>query len=174
MRASYLIRLGALSAVIAGAAWIVLFFLPLATGEVEPDPFSFAAAIERTVVVIAALFTVGGLVGFHALQKDNYGLVGRVSLWMVVFGGVTFFPPLDPLNLVGVVIAIGGFLLYGNATLQARVLPLWCALGFLVGPLLFLFLGRFAQIPFGLLWLALGYILWSRRGTSVGQPSRVR
>jgi hypothetical protein len=152
----------------------VLFFVPLATGEVEPRPDSFAAAIDRAVVVIAGLSTIGGLVGFHALQKDYYGLVGRIGFWMAILGGVSFFIPLEPLHLLGAFIAFIGVVLYGVATLQARVLPLWCGIGFIVGPLLFLALGRFAQIPFGLLWLALGYVLWSRRGTPVGQPSRVR
>jgi hypothetical protein len=69
--------------------------------------------------------------------------------------------------------AIIGFGLYGAASLQARVLPSWCAYGFIVSGILFLFLGFFAEVAFGLLWLALGYILWSRRGTSVGQPPRV-
>ena len=174
MPSSYLIRLGALSAIIAGAAWIVLFFVPLATGEVEPRPDSFAAAIDRAVVVIAGLSTIGGLVGFHSLQKDYYGLVGRIGFWMAILGGVSIFIPLEPLHFLGAFIAIIGFMLYGAATLQAGVLPRWWGIGFLVAPLLFLALGRFAQIPFGLLWLALGYILWSRRNMSVGQPSRVR
>jgi hypothetical protein len=30
------------------------------------------------------------------------------------------------------------------------------------------------EILFGLLWIALGYVLWSRRGTAAEQPSRVR
>jgi hypothetical protein len=34
-------------------------------------------------------------------------------------------------------------------------------------------MGNFGGILFGLLWLALGYILLLQRETSVGQPSRV-
>ena len=77
--------------------------------------------------------------------------------------------PFFPVVTLAVVV---GFVLYGAATLQARVLPRWCGIGFIVGPLMFV-LGDLGGILFGLLWLALGYVLWSQRDTSVGQPSRV-
>ncbi len=69
-----------------------------------------------------------------------------------------------------------GFVLYGVATLRARVLPLWVGIAFIVGlPL------RFAMFPidpwgltlFGLLWVALGYVLWSRREAVAEQTARV-
>ena len=73
---------------------------------------------------------------------------------------------------------IVGMMLYGAATLQARVLPRWCGLGFVVVPPLVLvlevLLEGYGEVLFGLLWLAVGYALWSRRGTAEGQPSRVR
>ena len=34
-------------------------------------------------------------------------------------------------------------------------------------------LGDYGGILFGLLWLALGYVLWFRRGTAAERPSRV-
>jgi hypothetical protein len=69
-----------------------------------------------------------------------------------------------------------GFVFYCVATLRARVLPLWVGVAFVVGlPL------RFATFPidpwgltlFGLLWVALGYVLWSRREALAEQPVHV-
>ena len=57
--------------------------------------------------------------------------------------------------------------------MQARVLPRWCGTAIIVALFLFL-LGDFGGILFGLVWLALGYVLWSRREVSDQQPSRVR
>ena len=125
----------------------------------------------------------GGFVGFHALQEDDYGRIGRGGFWTVVVAALAlvvglivrllssmaleelFFP-------VATLAVFTGFVLYGAATLQARVLPRWCGIGFIVGPFVFLW-GDFGGILFGLLWLALGYMLWSQRDTFVGQPSRV-
>jgi hypothetical protein len=117
------------------------------------------------------------------LQKDNYGRIGRGGFWTIVvatlalvvglivslLGSTALEGLLFPVVTLAVFI---GFVLYGAATLQARVLPRWCGIGFIVGPFMFL-LGNFGGILFGLVWLALGYILWSQKDTSVGQPSRV-
>ena len=73
---------------------------------------------------------------------------------------------------VGTFAVFVGFALYGAATLQVRILPRWCGIGLIVGPFMFV-IGNFGGILFGLLWLALGYTLWSQRDTSVGEPSRV-
>ncbi len=101
-------------------------------------------------VVVATLAQVVGLTVF---------LLGSSALeWLV-------FP-------VGTSAVLIGFVLYGAATLQARVLPRWVGIAIMVAPFLFL-LGDYAGILFGLVWLALGYVLWSRRGAATEQPSRV-
>ena len=69
-----------------------------------------------------------------------------------------------------------GLVLFGVATLVTRVLPLWVGVAFIVGVPI-----RYALFPidpwgltlFGLLWVALGYVLWSRREAVADQPSRV-
>ena len=72
-----------------------------------------------------------------------------------------------------------GLVLYGGATWQAGVLARWCGLGLIVvPPVAFymnskVFYGSLAL--FGVLWVALGYVLWSQRGMPTEQqPSRVR
>ena len=73
-----------------------------------------------------------------------------------------------------------GFVLYGVATLRARVLPRWCGVAFVVALPIALVLSiplSFASmfVVFGLIWLALGYALWTRRGAPPEQrPRRVR
>jgi hypothetical protein len=79
---------------------------------------------------------------------------------------------------VGSLIILVGLVLYRAATLQARVLARWCGLGLiLVPPLAFYMHGRIfygSLALFGVLWVALGYELWSRSATPTEQPSRVR
>jgi hypothetical protein len=47
-------------------------------------------------------------------------------------------------------------------------------LGLIIIPPTSIVLGDYGGILFGLLWVALGYMLWSRRVASAEQPSRVR
>jgi hypothetical protein len=87
-----------------------------------------------------------------------------------------------------------GVALYGVATLQAKVLPSWCGVAFIAAPpaalassilciVLWVWVlqdrdfflqlsGNSKYIVFGLVWLALGYSLWARRGVAAEQPSR--
>ena len=80
---------------------------------------------------------------------------------------------------VGSLVVLVGLVLYGAATLQAMVLPPWCGLALIVVPPIAFYLNSkvfYGSLAlFGVLWVALGYVLWSRRGvSSEQQPSRVR
>lgn len=81
---------------------------------------------------------------------------------------------------LGLLILLLGFVLYGVATLQARVLPRWCGVAFIVALPVALavgaLLGPFASmfIVFGIAWLALGYALWRRRAALAEQQPRRR
>lgn len=69
---------------------------------------------------------------------------------------------------IGSLAVLVGFVLYGAATLQARALPRWCGVGLIVGLPLTIALGEiWGFVVFGLLWLALGYVLWSQREAAV-------
>lgn len=187
MSSSDRIRWGGLAAMLAGATFIVLMLIP------EGSPGSFLYILNSLVYIIAVLFMLVGLAGFHALQKGNYGRIGRGGLYTVIaagsvqilaqvglISGSTAFRFLDFLGIVGVMV---GLVLYGAATLQARVLPRWCGVGFIVGLPVWWILsvilgneygGSLGGMLFALLWLALGYVLWSRREALAEQPSRVQ
>jgi len=187
MSSSDLIRWGGLTGMLAGAAFIVLMLIP------EGPPGSFLYILNSFVFIVAVLLVLVGLTGFHALQKGNYGRIGRAGFYTVIVAataqiiaqvgsmlGSTAFRFLDFLGLLGVIV---GFVLYGAATLQARVLPRWCGVGFIVGLPVWIVVsvilgneygGSLGGMLFALLWLALGYVLWSRRGTATEPPSRVR
>ena len=185
MSSSGLVQWGGIAAMVAGVAWIAVGLL----GLVVEDPA--VSPLVNALVVVAVLLVLVGLVGFHTLQKRNYGRIGRVGFytvivaifaqvlgWLAVFAGasadlVWFLLP------VGALAVFVGLVLYGVATLQAKVLPRWCGIMLIIAVPVLVALGGLSDSPaigyvwFGLVWLALGYLLWSERGASAEQPSRV-
>jgi uncharacterized membrane protein YdcZ (DUF606 family) len=144
-------------------------------------------------IAVALVLVPVGMVGFHALQRHSYGRVGLAGFWLVVIasllvaaGVADYFiwgdvlQELPPVWLVwGVLGLLVGFLLYGMATLQAGMLPRWCGVAFIAAlPVALALSGQlsFASMfgVFGLAWLALGYALWTRRGVTTVQNTRVR
>ena len=155
--------------------------------------------VEIYVLSVGALLLVPiGMVGFHILQMGCYGRIGRVGFWTVVIASIVlglgvagrlWWENSAPLWLVSPVSTLGllvGFILYGAATLQARVLPHWCGMTFMaalpaaialvwIRPVLGLGEGTSTtSILFGVAWLALGYVLWTRRRESGERSSRVK
>ena len=129
-----------------------------------------------------------GMVGFHALQGRSYGRIGRGGFWLAVVGALVlavgvadFFIFGDmlqdaaPVSLfLGALILLVGFVLYGVATLQARILPRWCGVAFIVAlPLVVILDLVVGSLVVGVIWLALGFALWRRRGVTTEPPSRV-
>jgi hypothetical protein len=186
-----LVRWGGLAAMLAGVAFMVLVLIPKAR---DGSPFYIFGSVLLFVTVWLLLLVA--LAGFHALQKEHYGRIGRAGFYTVIVGasamiviqlltwvGVTLgitalvFP--DP---VGLLIVMVGLVLYGVATLQARVLPRWCGVGLIVGVPVLIGLSVVSEeygemlggILFGLLWLALGYVLWSESGAAAEPPARAR
>ena|SRR5215204_1380434 len=180
MAASDLVRWGGLAAMGAGLLAIVYGVLAFAVGKGdEPGPLDI-------LVILAMILEVVGLVGFHALQGRNYGRIGGAGLY-TTFGSIVVFElllltsllggdvGLDWLVALGVLGLLVGLVLYGTATLQARVLPRWCGILFIILLPVGILLGDLQPIWGGLVWLALGYALWSQSsGAASEQPSRVR
>ena len=170
-----LIRWGGIVAMLGGVAFMMDGLLGLPNKD---------AQYLDVIFVVALVFVLVGLAGFHALQKGSYGRIGRAGFYTVVIAtsaqilglvvllsGSAALEWLIPIGSLAVLI---GFVLYGVATLQARVLPRWCGVGLIVGLPVTIVLGEiWGSVAFGLLWLALGYTLWSRREATVQQPMRV-
>lgn len=178
MSSSELIRWGALAAMLAGAVWIAyaLFGLAGANQEVSGPLDVF--------IIVAWLLQVVGLVGFHTLQKENYGRIGRAGFYTFIVGAPAQSLGLllvlaGSLTLGEILVNVGGFgilvglVLYGAATLQARILPRWCGIALIVSLPLTILLQNYGGIVFGAVWLALGYVLWSIRAQAAEQRSRV-
>ncbi len=131
---------------------------------------------------------LGGLAGFHALQATSYGGLGAVGFYaafvgialMLISTAATILAGREILDWLFVLGVLGtlGLVLLGAATLRAGVLPRWCGVLLMVAVLgipIYFALGNYGgAILYGLLWLALGYVLWSQRGVAGDQPSRVR
>jgi len=174
------VRWGGLAAMGAGVLAIVYSLLGSAAGKGdEPGPLDI-------LVILAMILEVVGLLGFHALQGRNYGRIGRAGLYTSI-GSIAIFEflllaslvggdvGLDWLVAVGVLGLLVGLALYGAATLQAKVLPRWCGILFIIFMPVGILLGDLQPIWGGLGWLALGYALWSHSGSAATQrPSRVR
>ena len=186
MAQSEWVRWGGLAAIAAGVLAIVYLLLGVAVGKGDE-----ASALDILAILAMALQVVA-LIGFHALQGANYGRIGRAGLYIsiaaiVLFeflilasllaGNTGFLEALVPMGVLGMLI---GLVLYGAATLQAKVLPRWCGILFIIqmpGTILLgaLLPGDYSNIWGGLVWVALGYALWSHSSSAASQrPSRVR
>ena len=191
MSSSNWIRWGALGALLAGIAWLASGLFSLVTGQGAAEfqsPYAelgtFSYYLLEILFSIALAGMLAGLVGFHARQAPNYGRLGTAGFF-AAFVGVFFMlastvasllagsEVLDWLFILGFVGTLVGFVLLGTATLRARVLPRWRGILLLVAVLgipVYFALGSYGgAILYGLVWLALGYGLWSERGASAEQ-----
>jgi len=143
MTSSNIIRWGGIAAMLGGVFWVVWSLLGRVSFEAAGSPFADG------LLLLAALLTLAGLVGLHALQGSNYGRIGRAGFYTTAVG--LLLQALAALLLlmgndawevtlqwlvapVGSLIILVGLVLYGAATLQARVLARWCGVGLIVVP----------------------------------------
>jgi hypothetical protein len=179
MVSSNLVRWGGLAAMLGGVMWVVLG-LGAVVGVLQAIP----GREDVVLFVVALLLTAAGLVGLHTLQKGSYGLLGRAGFYIAlaavaarILGAVVFLAgssALEWISLPGTLGMLVGFVLYGFATLQARVLPRWYGLALIVSMPVSLPLAVYGTVLFGLFLVVLGYVLWLRRDATTERPSRVR
>lgn len=189
MSSAELVRWGALGAFVAGVAWIVSGLISLAiSGQGTEIPGSFSYYLLETMFCVASVGMMGALVGLHARQVPSYGALGAMGFYAAITGTALMLVStvatilvgrevLDWLFVLGFLGASVGLVLLGAATLRAGILPWWCGVLLIVAVLgipVYFALGNYGgAISYGLLWLALGYTLWSQRGTAAEQPLRV-
>ena len=191
MRPSGIVLWGGIAAMIGGALWVVWGLLSRAIPYAAGGPsYGGLLGFSAGLLLFAALLTLGGLVGLDALEAGSYWNLGRVGFYtagvgllalalaavFLLFGSEALLWLLAPGGSLAVVV---GLVLYGVATLRAGVLARWCGWALIVVPPIASFLNSkvfYGSIAlFGVLWVALGYVLWSRSGMPTGrQPPRVR
>ena len=106
MSSSDLVRWGALAAMVAGVAYVL---------ETMGNAVSPGGALQGVVSLVAVLLTAVGLLGFHALQKESYGRIGRGGLYTAIAGALV-----QALAVVVSLLSGGGYLegpLIGGCTL---------------------------------------------------------
>ncbi len=176
-----IVRWGAVGLVVSGVLWVVSGIL--ASGVVNQA--TGFAPVYFVVYIVALLLLVLGLIGLHALQRASYGRIGRAGFYTAVVaslaqvlgfvvllaGSPALFWLASPVGGMGLVV---GWVLYGAATLQAKVLPRWYGVLFIVSLPVTLVLVFYGNILFGLALVVLGYALWMRGGAPAEHPPRVR
>jgi hypothetical protein len=189
MTSSGIVRWGAIAAMIGGVLWVVWGLLGRAIPYAAGDPtYSGLLRLSAGLVLLAALLTLGGLLGLDALEAGSYWNLGRAGFYVagvgllaqalaalvLLMGSEALEWLLAPVGSLAVVV---GLALYGVATLRAGVLARWCGWALIVVPPIAAYLNSkvfYGSIAlFGVLWVALGYVLWSRSGRPSERSSRV-
>ena len=177
--------LGAPGALLAGAAWIAaaaVAYSAIASGE---PPYSY---LDEAAYGVALAASLAGLGGLHARQASGRGgRLGAAGLFAALVGAALLSAgsalaalaggALDWLPGLGLLGLLLGFVLSGVATFRAGLLPRWCGLLLIVclplAGVLASALGEAALgVSLGLSWLALGYVLSTRRDLSAFLRSR--
>jgi hypothetical protein len=197
VQSSDLIRWGGLAALVSAAVSVIGDILRLFV-----DVESAASATGTSYALVFGLYLIGGvllllgLVGLYASQSEAAGVLGLVG-FLVAFAGTAllvgalwfelFITPAlaaeapelaeAELGLAGFILVLLtgalGWVLFGVATLRARVYPRWAAVLLIVGGLV-----AFAPVPLAgivfsgaVAWM--GFILFTGRVVSVEEPARV-
>ena len=194
MSSSELGRWGGLAGILAGIAWAVSAIVHFAMVYPDADTGPTGSISDHLIEgahAVAEAGMLGALLGLRARQGPWYGWLGAVgyvfaflgtallcviTVTAIISGDALGEAVLGTIFISGVLGWLVGFPLLGIATVRARVLPRWCGVLLIAYFPLFGFLLAsygWGGIALGLVWVALGYVLWSWRGTGAELPSRV-
>lgn len=195
-----LLRQGALAAVLAGTLLLTLDVLELLVFGLEPRSAIAATGAYIFIMagfLLATLLALLGLVGLYAGQAEAAGRLGFISFLAAFVGTVLFagyfwaqgfFAPVvagaapdivdsEPGWLgLGAVVSFFffalGWLLFGVATVRARVYPRWAALLLVAGAVLVvLFRVPVSSVVFDLALVWLGLALLTGRARQPDEPA---
>jgi hypothetical protein len=195
--ASTLIRLSGLAAVVAGVVLIVVELMELFAVDIEhlraasdTVAFAFWAGLSLLTFLLLPL----GLIGIYAHQLEAAGFLGLAGFLVAFLGTVLsagaawtiFFiaPKVAPLvptfveipwfELSFLLFALG-WLLFGVATLRARVFPRAAAVLLIIGAVLIAVPLPARALVLGVALAWLGFVLFAGGGAArPSQPERVR
>ena len=188
---------------VGGALFVISELLDLYnfSGAVDEENFSEVAATapwvaEALLHLLGTVLLLFGLFGLYARQSEAAGLLGLVGFLVAFLGtalvagvswGDVFVVPiladaapevLDAGPSLGIILSFGvftvGWVLFGLATLRARVYPRVAAVLLMVGAVLAFFPLSLSTVVFGAAVAWLGSILFTGRDASAEQTSRVR
>jgi hypothetical protein len=191
---SNLVRLSGLAAMAGGVLWALWGVVEQSVGWGAPGSVAYERyELINRLMPLALLLVVVGFTGLHAAQRRSYGWLGTagfatvlVGLMLITAGSVGEFWLFSDqsyegvgrnaswmLFLLGHLVLVIGTLLFGIATVRAKVFRQEAAMLFAVMGVgvVVPFLGAIIfAIPF--VWL--GYLLWSGKYQRGQQPSRVK
>lgn len=202
MSSSNLIRLGGLAAVLAGVLLTIGALLSLATESENLSESATTASYAFTwlLYLLGGVLLLLGLVGLYARQSEAAGILGLVGFVAALFGTVLalgavwaqlFVAPSLAVEASRVLdteptgaLALGftltflvflplGWLLFGIATLRARVYPRVAAIVLIVGAVIGGLPIPLTEIVLNVAVAWLGFVLFTGRGEAAQQPSRV-
>ena len=197
MSSSNLIRLAGLAALISGVLAAIGDLLRLVVDVEDPGSATTASyAIVFLLYLISTALLLLGLVGFYTSQSQAAGILGLVGflvafLGTVLLAGALWFelfitPALATeapglleaeLGLPGFILMLlfgaVGWVLFGVATLRARVYPRWAGVLLIVGGVIAFFPLPLVGIIFSVTVAYLGFLLFTGQVGSDEQPSRV-
>jgi hypothetical protein len=193
MSSSNLTRPGGLAAMLGGLL-VILVLIPI---HIMNENSVWVNVTWIPTLVLLAM----GMVELRSRQQGGLGWLGNTGFFLAVIGTVLFTvvslgnalykgplqttPPELVQAIEGVVVLsmMAGTLLLGIATAKAGVLPRWSGLALVIGTLSALTLGFIGPenvrlqeagvLLFGVGWAVLGFALWSGKGETLQQPSRV-
>jgi len=180
---SNLVKWGAAGFVLGGVVWLVAGFIAAFTNlMLSPGIVYYYVALG----IVARLLLGLGVVGLHTLQKGSYGSLGRAGFYTIlvalaaqILGALASLAGTQALawlvSPVGLLVLIVGFVLYGAASLQARVLPRWYSVLLIIFVPVSAVLGLvlLGDIWLGAVLLVLGFVLWQQGEALDEQPPRV-
>lgn len=199
MSSSDLFRWSGLAAMVGGVLFVVGELLNLPTLNVEnfsETATTVSFAIQQLAFLLGAVFVLLGLCGLYVRQSEAAGALGLIGflvafLGTVLLGGLgwagTFIAPAlvdvapefidvgPPPGFFLTFITFGvGWLLFGIATLRARIFPRAAAILLLIGAVISVLPLPFTVVVLAIAVAWLGFALFTGREASAGQPSRAR
>lgn len=135
---------------------------------------TLAALLLFTVMAVALVVLVRRAGRFGKAGRAG-GVLGIVGISTLVVSGLVQallyegdFPLMPYFVIPGLAALVLGLVLLGVSVLRSGVLPLWASIVLLVGTAAMIGFNEqthaaWLGLPFGLAWMAVGYVLWTSR-----------